>query len=854
MVLSPGARLGPYEVIAPLGAGGMGEVYRARDPRLARDVAIKVLPADLSEDRDRLRRFEQESKAAGALNHPNLLAVFDTGLHDGAPYIVFELLQGETLRAHLAPGSLSARRAVDYAVQIAHGLAAAHERGIIHRDLKPENILVTEDGRVKILDFGLAKWRPTRDPAGVRSDLETASQITDAGTVLGTAGYMSPEQVQGLPADHRSDVFSFGSVFYEMLSGRQAFQGNSAVETMNAILKDDPEELTPANGDVPSAVERIVRRCLEKRPEERFQSARDIAFALEALSAPGPRPPAARGPSRRQVALRLVAAAGIAGAVVAAFLLGHETANRPAPSFRRLTFRRGSNWGARFAPDGQTIVYGAAWDGQPIRLFTTRVGSPESRPLDLPDADILSISSSGEMAILLNRPHTKGPPEVSFGTLARVPLAGGAPHEILDNVQGADWSPDGQELAVVHRVGKRERLEFPIGKVLYEADVTSELSEPRVSPNGDLVAIIEGLNVAVVDRQGKKQILTAGTAGASVAIWSPKGDELWFEVGEGHNQSSLYAVTLAGRQRLVAPFPAWAKVSDTFRDGRLLMTFADLRSGIVGLAPGNTRERDLSWLNGSNAAALSTDGAMLLFSESGQRKGAPLLAAYLRKTDGSSPAVRLGEGWAVALSPDSKWALAKTDVGFTSELILLPTGPGESRVLKGEGIGYGGAHFLPDAKRIIVEGRETGRNQRLYLQDIGGGRPRPLTPEAWAFSGWALSPDGRLVALLEPDRKILLYPVDRGDPQPAPGPPEPGDIGPWSTDGRFLFVTETHGLDVKVSRRDLATGRRELWKEITATDPAGMFGLFPIIAPDGKSYVYTYWRFLSNLYLVDGLK
>jgi hypothetical protein len=337
-----------------------------------------------------------------------------------------------------------------------------------------------------------------------------------------------------------------------MLSGRPAFQANSAVETMNAILKNDPDELASANPKIPPAVEWIVRRCLEKRPEERFQSARDIAFALDALSrswGPGPKPLATAGRSRR---LRLAGTAGIAGAlVVAAFLLGHETARRATPSFHRLTFRRGANYGARFAPDGQTIVYGASWDGEPIRIFTTRLDSPESRAMDLPDADILSISSTGEMAILLHRPSIgKGPPEVSLGTLARVPLAGGAPRELLENVQGADWSPDGRELAVVHQVGERRRLEFPIGNVLYEA---AELSEPRVSVKGELVAVFDGLDV-VVDRRGKKKILAAGKPGVTVAFWSPKGDELWFDASHGSLESSLYAVNLAGRQRLVASF------------------------------------------------------------------------------------------------------------------------------------------------------------------------------------------------------------------------------------------------------------------------------------------------------------
>src|SRR5437879_6230697 len=281
MAFSAGVRLGPYEILAPLGAGGMGEVYRARDPRLGREVAVKVLRDATSGDPECLQRFEQEAKAAGALNHPNLLSVYDVGAYEGAPYLVFELLQGATLRDLMGPEPLPLRKAIDYGVQIARGLAAAHDKGIVHRDLKPENVFVTEDGRVKILDFGLAKLRPVRDPDAVRSAVETASAITEAGTVLGTVGYMSPEQVSRHPADPRSDIFSFGSVLYEMLTGRRAFAGGTPVETMNAILKEEPGGLRSASGMVPTAVERVLRRCLEKRREDRFGSARDLAFALE---------------------------------------------------------------------------------------------------------------------------------------------------------------------------------------------------------------------------------------------------------------------------------------------------------------------------------------------------------------------------------------------------------------------------------------------------------------------------------------------------------------------------------------------------------------------------------------------
>src|SRR5450755_1510285 len=282
MTLAPGARLGPYEILAPLGAGGMGEVYRARDPRLGRDVAIKVLPPSYSADPDRLRRLAQAARAAGLLNHPNVMAVYDVGSDEaGEPYVVSELLEGETLRSALAGGTLAPRRAVDYALQIAHGLAAAHEKGILHRDLKPENLFVTNDGRVKILDFGLAKLTQTEGQSGPQTNLPTA---TEPGVVMGTLGYMSPEQVKGKPADQRSDIFAFGAILYEMLSGARAFHRDSAAETMSAILREEPPDLSATNKNVPPGLERLVAHCLEKSPEQRFHSAHDLAFDLDSVS------------------------------------------------------------------------------------------------------------------------------------------------------------------------------------------------------------------------------------------------------------------------------------------------------------------------------------------------------------------------------------------------------------------------------------------------------------------------------------------------------------------------------------------------------------------------------------------
>src|SRR5580698_4690143 len=288
MNLAAGTKLGPYEIVSLLGAGGMGEVYRARDSRLRRDVAVKVLPQTLSLDADRLRRFEQEALATAALNHPNILAVFDIGTHEGSPYVVSELLEGETLRERMNGGAIATRKALDFALQIAHGLAAAHEKGIIHRDLKPENLFLTKDGRLKILDFGLAKLTQADPGSSSHTAMATATHgtphATEAGVVMGTAGYMSPEQVRGLALDTRSDIFSFGAILYEMLSGKRAFHGDTPADTMSSILKEDPPDLSATNRNVSPALERIVQHCLEKSPEARFHSASDIAFDLEHLS------------------------------------------------------------------------------------------------------------------------------------------------------------------------------------------------------------------------------------------------------------------------------------------------------------------------------------------------------------------------------------------------------------------------------------------------------------------------------------------------------------------------------------------------------------------------------------------
>ena len=555
MALTPGTKLGSYEIVGPLGAGGMGEVYLARDPRLNREVAIKVLPENLAQDEAAPARFEREAQAVAALSHPNILAIHDFGVASGVAYAVTELLEGETLRARLAGGALPTRKAVEYALQIVHGISAAHQKGVVHRDLKPENIFVTPDGRVKILDFGLAK---ATGPVG-EGTATYAATGTQPGTVMGTVGYMSPEQVRGLTVDHRTDIFSFGAVLYEMLAGLRPFRGDSHVETMNAILKEDPPEFAETGARVPAGLDSIVRRCLEKSADERFYSAHDLGLALETISGSSASGASAASmavaglaPAKRSLTPWL-AGAGAVAVALAAFFAGHRTAGpaaTEAPVYHRLTFRRGPIGSAHYASDGKTIVYSARWEGEPLRLYSTREESPDSLSLAFTDATVASISASGELALIMNPRNLAG--YATIGTLARASLSGGAARAVLEDVQGADWLPDGSGFAVAHLVDGRYHLEFPVGKSVY--DTGGYVSDVRVSPDGALVAFIDHPvfgddrgSVAVIDRAGKKRTLAGEYSSAQGVAWANQGREIWFTGADRGSARTLFAVSVVRR-------------------------------------------------------------------------------------------------------------------------------------------------------------------------------------------------------------------------------------------------------------------------------------------------------------------
>ncbi len=858
MALTAGSRIGPYEILSPLGAGGMGEVYKARDTRLNRDVAVKVLPPSFVADEERLRRFTLEAQSAGALNHPNILVVHDVGADNGVPYVVSELLEGQTLREALAGGALPARKAVDYAIQTANGLAAAHEKGIVHRDLKPENLFVTRDGRVKILDFGLAKLASSDLTGGAGQSLAPTLDGggTTPGLVLGTVGYMSPEQLRGEPVDARSDIFSLGAVVYEMFSGARAFKGKTAVETMSAILREDPPEMATTTSGASPALERIVRRCLEKNRDERFQSARDLSFALDAVSntsGSSTRMEAAPPPPRRGRIGMAGAAVAVAAAVAAAGYVagrGRATSAPSQPKIRQLTFRSGTVRGARFTPDPKTVVYAAAWEGRPLSLFTVREDSSESSAVNLPAANLLAVSSTGEMAVAIK-------PEafVAFaiiGTLARAPLAGGAAREMIEKTVNADFSPDGKQLAVIRQDQQNFQLEFPVGTALYSAPFW--LSDPRVSPDGAHVAFIshpiggdEG-DVEVVDASRQRRTLSAGWLSIQGAAWSRDGREIWFTATKGGGLRAVWAVTMSGVERLVYRAPQRLMLEDIAPDGRVLLSGTTMRSETIFGSLSEKFQRKLSWFDWANSLSLSRDARLLAFTESGEGAG-DKYGVYIRQTDGS-PAIRLADGHAESMSPDGKWVAAFT---FDRNAVqLLPTGPGAVRLPDIAPIEkVARMRWFPDSQRLVIVGHEKGKKDRTYGLSLTGGPPKPITPEG--TTGILISPDGKWLIVTGADGARRLFPMD-GGPLRDVGLHKDEGIAGWLADSRGILVW-SRTQPVNVARLDLATGQRTPVATLAPGDMDGVISIGGVsFTPDGDHYVYGYPRFLSELFVVDGLK
>jgi len=849
-----GQMVGHYRLLEKIGAGGMGEVFRARDERLGRDVALKMIRPASSENPDHLRRFEQEARAAAALNHPNILAIYDVGFDGATPYIVSELLEGQTLRQRLTEAPPGLKEASNLALQVAQALTAAHERHIVHRDLKPENLFITKDDRIKILDFGVAKLQPYVED---QRSIQSLPTVTKSGAVVGTVAYMSPEQLRGKPVDHRSDIFSFGAILYEMLAGCRAFQGETEVDTMTAVLREEPLATNLDEASIPAGYQDIIKHCLEKEPENRFQSAKDLAFALQTLSGTSTIRPfrlRKRLIGRSALAWSFAGFFALTAGLLALIRILHPAASNF--SYRRLTFEAGTVYAARFAPDGQSVVYGAAWNGKPVQLFSTVGNSLLAQPLNLSAANLLAISPTNELALVMNGTHN-GQLETIGGTLARAPLAAGAPREVLPEVRWADWSPRGQ-LAVVHYVGGHSRLEFPIGTVLYES--SGWISHLRFSPAGDQIAFMDHPNVwdtrgsvAVVDLSGHMRKLSNEWKSEAGLAWRPDAKEIWFTAVETGHDQNLMAITLAGKVRTVLDLPVGLTLEDIAADGRVLVDLGSRRLATAFTTTTSKQDIDLSWHDWNSVRDISSDGQFILFGDASEVAG-PHYSVVVRKIDGSLP-IQLGEGSAGGFSPDGKWA-ASISTNRPTQITLLPIGPGQPRSIEATGlerIHNGWARFLQDPQQITVNGNEAGKGPRCFVVDLATGRAKAVTAEGYLCG--PSSPDNQLIAGKGPNIVGIFSLEKGGEPRFIPHLDPTFNPLQWSNDGRYIYGSHVSEFPSKVYKVDIATGKEALLQELRPGAPDGVVMVAPIVVSrDGTRFAYSYNQVVSVLYIFSGLR
>jgi Tol biopolymer transport system component len=609
----------------------------------------------------------------------------------------------------------------------------------------------------------------------------------------------------------------------------------------------------------------IVRQCLEKNPRERFQSARDLELHFGAMSSgqvsTQTAEVAAVGPSRKWWILpaAVATAASLLVAAGAWVVVGRLRGGIVGPEYRQLTYRRGFIDAARFTGDGHTIVFSASWDGAPPQAFSMRLESPESRPLDLKPASLLAVSSSGEVAVSLNGQRLSR--LLAIGTLARVPIMGGSPREIMKDVVQADWSPDGAVLAVIRRTDGKYRLEYPVGKVLYEN--SGGLADVRISRDGRTVAFTEHPalpddrgDICVVGPDGVKRVVSAGWASVSGLAWSPRGDEIWFTASEIGANTSLWAMKPGGTRRLMIRSLGRKTVLDVAPDGQALLSEGRLRFMMAYRDAPQAADRMLSWLDASFAADMSSDGATLIFDEQGEGSRSHGYSTYLRKSDGSA-AIRLGDGYAGSLSPDTQRVAALT-VGSPTSVTILPTGAGESASLaRGPIVAYNAVGWTPDSQSVVFAGHEQGHGARVYLQNIKDGTPRPVSPEGYTFPPYTapVSPDGRTIIAVGAAGQLAKISLSDGTVHPLEGS-QPGDMAMrWTADGRAVFVARRHDRPASIWRVAAERGHRDFVLTLAPTDQAGYTAVLTAqITPDGRHLAYSFGQNLMDLYLVRGLQ
>ncbi|MBA3396872.1 MAG: protein kinase [Deltaproteobacteria bacterium] len=863
MKLAHGTRLGPYEIEHAIGAGGMGVVYRADDSRLGRKVAIKILPHAQGEH---FRRFEREARTIGGLNHPNLLTLFDVGDHDGTPFLVTEMLEGESLRGRLARGKLPLRQAIQVAADVARGLAAAHDAGVVHRDVKPDNIFLTAEGRTKILDFGIAKLtRSTQErPAVDLAHEDTVTPTTaDTGVIIGTPGYMAPEQLDGGTVDERSDIFSLGVVLYEMICGHRAFVAQSAVEESYAILKTTPD---PPKGAT-KALARVVLRCLEKRKDARFQSANDLAFALDELdastdpvariskvtieqdpqTAPTIReraPTAARNQRRRRRWL-VAGLSGIvlllAGVMIGRLLAGPRGLEPAWPSvveggvtYQRVTYHSQPKWFARLSPDGQNVFYTAQRGGRE-EVLRSQITQPSILPTNIPGR-LLDISHRGELAVVVDEVAGIG------GTLTRG-FEGTGPRAVLDQVRGAAWMPDGDNLAVLRG---ELRLEYPPGKAIVER-TTGKLDLLAVSPRGDRIAFVDhpasadtmGV-VTVIDLTGKELVKSAPQQAIEGLAWSLDGKEVWFSRGP-----EIVALAAGGKERVVLRGTGRLVLID-IRAGKILVAPSDIRLKMF-TGPINGPMREVGWFDSSVVEAVSADGQTIAFLEgTGTGQTADGYAQFLRR--GDAPATLIGHGYRFTLLPD---ASAMIGVAGETKLVRIPNGVGEpvsiplGKIAKLDVsdkvvVSWNGRH-------VVVRGAEAGAAMRLWLIDLDKPDPQPITADHRG-GPHPITPDGRLVAIARAAGGIELIPVAGEPPSSIEGPLGEKPLS-FTADGTALFVTHLTGQTIEVDRITLANGERTPWTRITPEQMPFYYSV--MLDADGDVVTYSTNADASDLYVLE---
>jgi serine/threonine protein kinase len=833
MPLTAGTRLGPYEITAPLGRGGMGEVYRARDTRLGREVAVKVLPDHLSAQPEVRARFEREAKTVSSLSHPHICTLFDVGRHAETEYLVMELVDGESLAQRLERGPLPTSEVLRLGAQIADALGRAHRAGVVHRDLKPGNVMLSKGG-AKLMDFGLARAvvEPVATPSGESATLlmqspTAARPLTAQGTIIGTFQYMSPEQLEGKDADRRSDLWALGCVLYEMATGTRAFTAKSQASLIASIMQAEPRPMMELSPLTPAGLERLVKQCLVKEPDERWQDAHDLALELAWL---------------REGAAPPVTAAVSAGTAV-------------LPTFRPVTFRRGTVNNARFLPDGHTVVYSASWGGAAERVYMVRTESNDSTELPLPSASLLAVSRQSDLALSVGRVYLRGWGDTS-GTLARAPLFGGGARELLEAVHDADWAPDGRAMAVIRKQGTSFHLEYPIGRKLHES--ITWMKSPRVSPDGQRVAFIEyfqsaGNLVRLVEPGGEVRTLVPLQHWPGSLAWSADGRQLFYSEWGGKDGSLIASISLDGMQREITRLPGTLDLLDVSASGDLLIATIMMTFTTGVFVAGEERERDLSWLDMGLAKDLSVDGARLLMDEQGTGVGSDP-QVFLRDVAGGPP-IHLGAGVARALSPDGKWALVEVGTQTT----LLPTGSGQPRAIDTPGITTSRiSSWFPDSQRLLVQGSAAGRPPRLYEVPISGGPIRPLTPEGCAFPVGPLvkpvSQDGRRVFALAASSDLRVFDVESGAEVGA-RKLEPGEEPVrWHADGRSIFTWTPGEFPAVVRRVAIDTTEREDWRTLMPADPTGVSSTrFLVLTPDGNTCAASYIKILSQLHVMRGM-